>query len=94
MPSGRTRYPITIRRIKLELAIETKATIKTNGVIGSGSPPSKYKSPCPILTRFAHKPRKFQANQIGKEETGVQELQELQELQEFRSTPRGERVKI
>ena len=88
MPSGRTRYPITIRRIKLELAIETRATIKTNGVIRSGSPPLKYKSPCPILTRFAHKPRKFQLIRIEEIGVGVQELQELQELQEFRSTPR------
>jgi hypothetical protein len=33
-PGGRTRYPITIRKIKLETAIAERAMIKTGGFIG------------------------------------------------------------
>ena len=32
-PGGRTRYPITIRRIKLEAPMDTRAMIKIKGVI-------------------------------------------------------------
>jgi hypothetical protein len=32
-PGGRTRYPITMRQIKLDAPIDTSAMIKTKGVI-------------------------------------------------------------
>jgi hypothetical protein len=32
-PGGRTKYPITIRRIKLEAPMDTRAMIKIKGVI-------------------------------------------------------------
>ena len=37
MPGGRTRYPMTIRRMKLELAMETRAMIKTSGIMVCGN---------------------------------------------------------
>jgi hypothetical protein len=36
-PGGRTRYPITMRRIKLEAPMATKAMIKTKGVIADNN---------------------------------------------------------
>jgi hypothetical protein len=32
-PGGRTKYPITMRRIKLEAPMDTRAMIKIKGVI-------------------------------------------------------------
>jgi hypothetical protein len=39
-PGGRTKYPITMRMIRLESAIDTNAIIKTTGVIVFGKPSS------------------------------------------------------
>ena len=65
-PGGRTKYPITMRRIKLDVPMDTSAIIKTRGVIvESGifsSPNGRAAAQSESLTD-----RGFQANQTGKE---------------------------
>jgi hypothetical protein len=53
-PGGRTRYPITMRRIKLEAPMETSAMIKTKGVIVNGNRFSSLEWPCFRLIRIVH----------------------------------------
>lgn len=79
-PGGRTRYPITMRRIKLEAAIDVKAIIRITGlIVGGNSRTSNVHSAgfVHFLTRFHPAPvpkslgltrslnQRRQANQIG-----------------------------
>jgi hypothetical protein len=58
-PGGRTRYPMTMRRVKLEAAMAERAISKTNGVILREYPPLEINCHFPNLIRIAHEPRKL-----------------------------------
>jgi len=58
-PGGRTRYPMTMRSVKLEAAMAERAIIKTNGVILREYPSLEINCHFPTLIRIAHEPRKL-----------------------------------
>ena len=89
-PGGRTRYPITKRKVKLETAMDASAISKNSGIMVPGSPPSLTSAFEPFssfLEQFSPRaasravlqlenlPRAFQANQIGREYQNFFELQ-------------------
>jgi hypothetical protein len=65
-PGGRTRYPITIRRIKLEAPMDTRAMIKIKGVIVNNN---SFSSPDGRAAAQSESSviEGFRANQTGKE---------------------------
>jgi hypothetical protein len=65
-PGGRTRYPITIRRIKLEAPMDTRAMVKIKGVIVNNNSFSSPDSRAPPKSESSLT-EGFRANQTGKE---------------------------
>jgi hypothetical protein len=52
-PGGRIRYPITMRRIKLEDPMATRAIINTTGVIVRGYSPSSTNCHCDTVREIS-----------------------------------------